>query len=105
MRIFKGIRKTNFFKLLINNNTNVSSVNFFVVATTLVGLMLLIIAGLSMVVDLLYNHTLTLDIKGLGDYILSVTGIFVSGGIVSAWTEASYAKHSDNYARKRRPEQ
>ena len=68
--------------------------NFFLMATLGVGVLLLFIPVVAMVVDLWYNHTLTINMSDLGMYIGAVAGIFAAGGLSSAWTEFAYSKYN-----------
>lgn len=72
---------------LISNNTGVSSKNFFLVAATIIGLVLLFIPAVLLIVEMCYNHTIQTDLNGLAAYIASVAGIFASAGITKAWSE------------------
>lgn len=84
------------FTKLIKGNTQFSSVNFFLIITTIIGCILLIIPIFGMLVDIMYNHTITIDLNGLAAYIVAVAGIFATGGIANAWTEYSYNKYNRN---------
>jgi hypothetical protein len=43
---------------LIKNNTGVSSKNFFLVAVTLIGLILLLVPAVLLIIEVCYNHTI-----------------------------------------------
>lgn len=77
----------NYFNKLINNNTGVSSKNFFLVAVTIIGLILLLVPAVLLIIEICYNHTIQTDLNGLAAYIASVAGIFASAGITKAWAE------------------
>jgi hypothetical protein len=77
----------NYISKLINNNTGVSSKNFFLVAATIIGLILLLVPAVLLIVEVCYNHTIQTDLNGLAAYIASVAGIFASAGITKAWSE------------------
>ena len=81
MKIFEYLGK------LIGNNTGVSSKNFFLVAVTIVGLILLIIPAILLLVEVKYNHTIHTDLNGLAAYIGSVAGLFATAGLTKAWSE------------------
>ena len=91
-----GRKKENagFWKNLIKEDTNVSVMNFFLMCTLGVGVMLLFVPVLAMAVDLWFNHTLTINMSDLGSYIMAVAGIFAAGGLSSAWTEFAYSKYN-----------
>lgn len=77
----------NYISKLINNNTGVSSKNFFLVAATIIGLILLLVPAVLLIIEACYNHTIQTDLNGLAAYIASVAGIFASAGITKAWSE------------------
>lgn len=79
---------------IIRNNTGVSSKNFFLVAVTLIGFILLIIPAVVLLVEIIFNHTIQTDLNGLAAYIGSVAGLFATAGITKAWSE-KYERHGD----------
>ena len=87
-------KQDGFWTKLVKEDTNVSVMNFFLMATLGVGVLLLFIPVIAMVVDLWYNHTLTINMSDLGMYIGAVAGIFAAGGLSSAWTEFAYSKYN-----------
>lgn len=87
-------KQDGFWSKLVKEDTNVSVMNFFLMATLGVGVLLLFIPVVAMVVDLWYNHTLTINMSDLGMYIGAVAGIFAAGGLSSAWTEFAYSKYN-----------
>ena len=72
---------------LIKNNTGVSSKNFFLVAVTVIGLILLLVPAVLLIVEIIYNHTIATDLNGLAAYIGAVAAVFTSAGITKAWSE------------------
>ena len=94
--LYKGMKKKedndNYFAKLVKENNNVSALNFFLLATLGVGIVLLIVPIVGMLVDIFYNHTMTINLSDMAMYIGAVAGIFASGGLTSAWTEFSYSK-------------
>lgn len=72
---------------LIQNNTGISSKNFFLVSVTLIGLILLVVPAICLLVEVICNHTIQTDLSGMAAYIGSVAGIFASAGITKAWSE------------------
>ena len=87
-------KQDGFWTKLVKEDTDVSVMNFFLMATLGVGVLLLFIPVVAMVVDLWYNHTLTINMSDLGMYIGAVAGIFAAGGLSSAWTEFAYSKYN-----------
>lgn len=84
--------KDSFMAKLLKEDTNVSMMNFFLLAVLGVGVILLFVPVIGMLVDIWFNHTITIDLTGLSTYVAAVAGIFAAGGLSSAWTEFSYSK-------------
>lgn len=91
---FMSKNKDGFWAKLVKEDTNVSVMNFFLMATLAVGVLLLFVPVVAMVVDVWFNHTLTINMSDLGMYIGAVAGIFAAGGLSSAWTEFAYSKYN-----------
>ena len=94
--IAKGSKrnKDTFFNKLLKEDTNVSMINFFLISTLAVGVILLFVPVVGMLTDIWYNHTMTINMSDMSLYIGSVAAIFAAGGITSSWTEWSYAKYN-----------
>lgn len=88
--------KEGFWTNLVKDDNNFSTVNFFLIAATIVGITLLIVPVFAMIVDVIYNHTLTIDLSGMASYIIAVAGIFGAAGLTNAWTEYSYQRYNKN---------
>ena len=87
MNLFgKLMAKLNFTNL-INNNTGVSSKNFFLIAITLIGAVLLAMVIISIIVDLIHNGTVTMSWADMGMFVGSVSTMFCTAGITKAWSE------------------
>lgn len=87
MNLFgKLMAKLNFTNL-INNNTGVSSKNFFLIAITLIGAFLLIMLIISIIVDLIHNGKVTMSWADMGMFVGSVSTMFCTAGITKAWSE------------------
>ena len=87
MNLFgKLMAKLNFTNL-INNNTGVSSKNFFLIAVTLIGAVLLAMVIISIIVDLIHNGKVTMSWADMGMFVGSVSTMFCTAGITKAWSE------------------
>ena len=86
-------KKENYFSKLVKEDNNVSALNFFLIATLAVGVILLFVPIIGMLVDIWFNHTMTINLSDMALYVGAVAGIFASGGLTSAWTEFSYSKY------------
>lgn len=73
-----------------DNNYNPSA--FFLIATTIIGLLLLLVP-LGLFIEMWYNHTITTDLNGMAAYIVAVVSIFAAGGLTHGWTEFSKNKY------------
>lgn len=86
--------KDSFFDKLIKEDTNVSMMNFFLMATLAVGVILLFVPVVGMLVDIWFNHTITINLSDMAVYIGAVSAIFAAGGLSSSWTEWAYSKYN-----------
>jgi len=77
----------NYFKKLIQNNTGVSSKNFFLVVVTLIGCVLLLIPAFTLTIEVIFNHTIATSLEGFAAYIGAVASLFATAGITKAWSE------------------
>lgn len=90
-----------FFYKLIQNNTGISSKNFFLVVITIIGCILLLMPAIIIPVEL-FTTGLTTDLTGIASYIGAVAGIFATAGVTKAWSEKyednhnEFINHSDN---------
>jgi hypothetical protein len=84
----------NYFTKLVKEDNNLSALNFFLLATLAVGVLLLFIPVIGMLVDIWFNHTMTINLSDLAVYVGAVAAIFTSGGITAAITEYSYSKYN-----------
>lgn len=85
-----------FWTNLVKDDNNFSTVNFFLVAATIVGIALLIVPIFAMCVDVYFNHTITINLSDMAAYIVAVAGIFGAAGLTNAWTEYSYQRYNKN---------
>ena len=88
------VKEDSFFTKLIKEDTNVSMMNFFLIATLAVGVILLFVPVIGMLVDIWFNHTITINLSDMALYIGAVAGIFAAGGLSSSWTEWAYSKYN-----------
>lgn len=80
---------------LIKNNTGVSSKNFFLVAVTIIGLILLLVPAVILLVEVFNNHTINTNLNGLAAYIGAVASVFATAGITKAWSERYEHKNNN----------
>ena len=90
----KTKKKESYFEKLIKEDTNVSMMNFFLMATLGIGTILLFVPVVGMFVDIWFNHTITINLSDMAIYIGAVVGIFAAGGISSSCIEWDYSKYN-----------
>ncbi len=77
----------NYLMKLIQNNTGVSSKNFFLVTITIIGCILLLVPAFTLIIEVLFTHTIATSLEGFAAYIGSVASLFATAGITKAWSE------------------
>ena len=85
-----------FWTNLVKDDNNFSTVNFFLIAAVIVGIIMLIVPMVGLCVDIYYNHTITVNMDALAAYIIAVAGVWGAAGLTNAWTEYSYQKYNSN---------
>jgi hypothetical protein len=76
-----------FLEKLIKSNSGISSKNFFLVTVTIIGCLLLIVPGVTMIIEVVFTHTIATDLSGMAAYIGAVASLFATAGITKAWSE------------------
>jgi len=97
--------KDNFFMKLIKSNTGVSSKNFFLVCTTIIGLVLLGVLIGGMIVDIIYHQTITISMGEAAYFIGAVASLFAAAGLTKAGSEWSenkfiYNTHRNHHSQR-----
>lgn len=96
--IMKAVKES-FFMKLIKSNTGVSSKNFFLVCTTIIGTLLLLVLIGGMIVDIVFQHTITISMGEAAGFIGSVAGLFGAAGLTKAgseWSENKFLYNTSN---------
>ena len=88
--------KQGFWTNLVKDDNNFSTVNFFLIAAVIVGIIMLIVPMIGLCVDIYWNHTITVNMDALAAYIIAVAGVWGAAGLTNAWTEYSYQKYNSN---------
>lgn len=76
-----------FLEKLIKSNSGISSKNFFLVTVTIIGCLLLLVPGVTMIIEVVFTHTITTNLSGMAAYIGAVASLFATAGITKAWSE------------------
>lgn len=82
----------NFFVKATKENNNINPMYLYLLGVGAIGVMLLFIPVIGMLVDIWYNHTMTINLSDMSIYIGGVATLFISGGIPAALAEYSYSK-------------
>lgn len=96
--IMKAVKES-FFMKLIKSNTGVSSKNFFLICTTIIGTLLLLVLIGGMVVDIVFQHTITISMGEAAGFIGAVAGLFGAAGLTKAgseWSENKFLYNTSN---------
>ncbi len=96
--IMKAVKES-FFMRLIKSNTGVSSKNFFLVCTTIIGTLLLLVLISGMIVDIVFQHTITISMGEAAGFIGAVAGLFGAAGLTKAsseWSENKFLYNTSN---------
>ena len=81
-----------FWGSLVRTNTGVSSLNFYLIGTTLTGIALLILVIFAVTWDVIHNNTVVSDINGWAAFVGAVATLFASAGIAKGWSNWSENK-------------
>lgn len=84
----------NLFSKLITNSNGYSVKNFFLLAVTIMSLLLMIPIPIAILIEVSYNHTIATDFGGMAAYITAIAGLMAAGGITKAWSEWSENKYT-----------
>lgn len=76
-------------RLVDMEDTTVSASTVFLLITSTVAILLLLVPAIVLLIEVCYNHTISTDLSGMAEYIVAVAGIFASGGILKGWTNYS----------------
>jgi hypothetical protein len=92
--LYKGMKKKkeNYFIRATKEDNNVNPIYLFLLIVLVVGIILLIVPVIGMLVDIFYNHTMTINLSDMALYVGAVAAMFTGGGAAGAITEYSYSK-------------
>lgn len=97
MKQMNKLRRYGFWGSLVRANTGVSSLNFYLIGTTLAGISLLALVIFAISWEVIHNNSVTSDINGWAAFVASVATLFASAGIAKGWSNWSENKfHHDD---------
>ena len=76
-------------RLFDMNDTSVSASTVFLLVCSITAIILLLIPAIVLLIEVIYNHTISTDLNGLAAYITACLGFFVTGGLLKGWTNYS----------------
>ena len=85
-------------RLFDMNDTRVSASTVFLIVCSVTAIILLLIPAIVLLIEVIYNHTISTDLNGLAAYITACLGFFVTGGLLKGWT--NYSNYRFNGKRK-----
>ena len=89
-----------FLRKLIQNNTGVSSKNFFLVVVTIIGCLLLLVPVFALTIEAIFMHTIATDLSAMAAYIGAVASLFATAGITKAWSEKFEYQRPHHFIKK-----
>lgn len=92
----KNKKNENYFIRATKEDNNINPIYLFLLIVLTIGILLLLVPIIGMIVDIVYNKTITINLSDMSLYIGAVAAIFTSGGITGAITEYSYSKFKVN---------
>ena len=92
--LYKGMKKKkeNYFIRATKEDNNINPIYLFLLIVLGVGIILLIVPVIGMLVDIFYNHTITINLSDMALYVGAVAAMFTGSGAAGAITESSYSK-------------
>ena len=98
MNRINRVKKYGFWGSHVRTNTGVSSLNFYLIMTTLVGICLLMLVIFAITWEVIHNDTVQSDINGWAAFVGAVATLFASAGIAKGWSNWSENKFGQNTA-------
>ena len=83
-------------RLVDMEDTTVSASTVFLLITSAVAIILLLVPAIVLLTEIFHNYTIATDMSGMAEYIAAVAGIFASGGILKGWTNYSNYRFKKN---------
>ena len=95
-KVMKDKKNENYFIRATKEDNNINPIYLFLLIVLAIGILLLLVPIIGMIVDIVYNKTITINLSDMSLYIGAVAAIFTGGGITGAITEYSYSKFKVN---------
>lgn len=83
-------------RLFDMNDTTVSASTVFMIITSCIACLLLLVPIICLIVEVMYNHTISTDLSGMAAYIGASATVATSGGLVKGWSTWSNYKYNKN---------
>lgn len=87
-------KNKSFFRKLIENNTGVSSKNFFLVCVTIIGCLTILTFNAAIIIEVITTHTITTDLVGMAACITAISSGLIGAGFAKVKGDKNeYDKH------------
>lgn len=94
--VARRMHKHGFWGSLVRTNTGVSSLNFYLIGTTFIGMALLCLVIFAIAWEVVHNNIVSSDISGWAAFVGAVASLFASAGIAKGWSNWSENKYRGN---------
>lgn len=82
------------------DDNSISASTVFLLITSAVAILLLLVPAIVLLIEVVYNHTISTDLSGMAAYITAVAAIFASGGILKGWTNYSSYRFANSQTKE-----
>lgn len=90
-------KRKSFFSKLIENNTGVSSKNFFLVCVTIIGCLTILTFNAAIIIEVIYTHTITTDLVGMAACFTAIASGLIGAGFAKVKGDKNeYENHNNN---------
>ena len=93
----KILNNKSFFRKLVENNTGVSSKNFFLVCVTIIGCITILTFNVALIIEVVYTHTITTDLVGVAACFTAISSGLIGAGFAKVKGDKNeYENHDKN---------
>ena len=88
--------KFSFFRKLVENNTGVSSKNFFLVCVTIIGCLTILVFDIAILIEVIRTNTINTDLMGVAACFTAIASGFIGAGFAKVRGDKNEYEH-DRY--------
>ena len=86
-----------FFRKLVENNTGVSSKNFFLVCVTIIGCFTILVFDVAVLIEVIRTNTISTDLVGMAACFTAISSGFIGAGFAKVKGDKNeYEAHRNN---------